>query len=254
MGLCVLFKGITGENFRSNTSILQLPAHSQKTPLSVAGINPTTFRLLVSRYIQANLGRGGGWVGGCGMEAKCVWGNMCVCLCVWLGGWGCCFPSVRSTLHLPRPLSDRPTYITTPNTSVSLSSPSSSSLFPLSLPPSIHLSSHPPSHLLPSLMSAGVSFSCPHLSLFFLPLTCSRRAPPPTHTPLARPPWVSFTSMMPHHYPCPTLSITQQLCHRAYSCAVGLIPIVYHSSSYPLKQGVKTTDCCFLRVSIKFGF
>lgn len=165
VGLCVLFKGIAGENFRSYTSILQLPAHSQKTPLSVAGINPTTFRLLVSRYIQASLGRGGGW----------MWdgSQMCMCVCVWLSGWGCSFPSVRSTLHLPRPLSDRPTYITTSNTSVSLSSPSSSSLFPLSLPPSIHLSSHPPSHLLPSLMSTGVSLSCPHLSLF-LPFTCSQ--------------------------------------------------------------------------------
>ncbi|KAK1891278.1 MICAL-like protein 2, partial [Dissostichus eleginoides] len=54
-------QGIAGEKFRSNTSILQLPAHSQRTPLSVAGINPTTFRLLVSLCIQANLGRGGGW-------------------------------------------------------------------------------------------------------------------------------------------------------------------------------------------------
>lgn len=82
VGLCVLFKGIAGENFRSNSSILQLPAHSQKTPLSVVGINPTTFRLLVSLHIQANLGRGAGcvgeWVGGCGTVAKFV--------CVWLGG------------------------------------------------------------------------------------------------------------------------------------------------------------------------
>lgn len=72
MGFYVLFKGITGENFRSNTSILQLPAHSQKTLLSVAGINPTTFRLLVSLYIQANLGRGAGWVVWDGSQ-MCVW-------------------------------------------------------------------------------------------------------------------------------------------------------------------------------------
>lgn len=159
---------------------------------------------------------------------------VCLCVCVSLNGWGCCFPSVRSTLHLPRPLSDRPTYITTPNTSVSLSSPFSSSLFPHSLPPSIHLSPHPPSHLLPSLMSAGVSPNCLHLSLF-LSLTCSQPTPH-THTPRARPPWVSFTSMMPHHYPCPTLSITQQLCHRAYSCTVGLIPVVYHGRGKVWKE------------------
>lgn len=81
VGLCVLFKGIAGENFRSNTSILQLPAHSQKTPLSVAGINPTTFRLLVSLYIQANRGRGGGWVG-VGWKP-----NVCASVCVveWVG-------------------------------------------------------------------------------------------------------------------------------------------------------------------------
>uniref|UniRef100_A0AAV2LNG5 Uncharacterized protein n=1 Tax=Knipowitschia caucasica TaxID=637954 RepID=A0AAV2LNG5_KNICA len=66
-----------------------------------------------------------------------------MCVCVRLSGWGCCFPSVRSTLHLPRALCDRPTYITTPSTSVSLYSPSSSSLFPLSHPPSIQLSSLP---------------------------------------------------------------------------------------------------------------
>lgn len=156
MGFYVLFKGITGENFRSNTSILQLPAHSQKTLLSVAGINPTTFRLLVSFYIQANLGRGAGWV---------VWDGSQ--MCVWWSWWGCFFPSVRSTLYLPRLLSDRPTYITTPNTSVSLFSPSSSSLFPLSLPPSIQLSSQPRSHLLPSLMSACVSTTL-SFSLFHL--------------------------------------------------------------------------------------
>lgn len=166
---------------------------------------------------------------------------MCVCACVWLSGWGCCIPGVRSTLHLPRPLSDRPTYITTPNTSVSLSSPSSSSLFPLSLPPFIQLSSHP------SLSPAPISHECwcllaAHISLAFsLSPACS----PPPHTPLARPPWVSFTSMMPHHYPCPTLSITQQLCHRAYSCTIGLIPIVYRSGSQSLKQGVKATVCCY---------
>lgn len=172
LGLCVLFKGITGENFRSNTTILQLPAHSQKTPLLVAGIDPRTFRLLFSLYIQANLGRGGG----------CLWDVSQMYVCVWLSGWGCCIPSVRSTLHLPRPLSDRPTYITTPNTSVSLSSPSSSSLFPLSLPPSIHLSSHPPSHLLPSLMSAGVSQLPTSLSLSLFHLLA---APPPTRTHLS---------------------------------------------------------------------
>ncbi|KAK2920363.1 hypothetical protein Q8A73_002567 [Channa argus] len=58
-GLYVLFKGSAGENFGSNTAILQLPAHSQRTPLSAAGIDPTTFRLLVSLHIQGSLGRGG---------------------------------------------------------------------------------------------------------------------------------------------------------------------------------------------------
>lgn len=81
VGLCVSFKGIVGENFRSNISILQLPAHSQKTPLSVAGINPTTFRLLVSLYIQANLGRGGGWVWD--GSQMCVYTYVCVA--EWVG-------------------------------------------------------------------------------------------------------------------------------------------------------------------------
>ncbi|KAK2854224.1 hypothetical protein Q5P01_006885 [Channa striata] len=59
VGLCVFFKGKAGENFRSDATILQLPARSRKTPLSAAGINPTTFRLLVSLHIQASPGRGG---------------------------------------------------------------------------------------------------------------------------------------------------------------------------------------------------
>lgn len=62
MGLDVLFKGITGENFRSNTGHLQLAAHSQQTPLSAMGINPTTFRLLVYLHAWADLGRGARWV------------------------------------------------------------------------------------------------------------------------------------------------------------------------------------------------
>lgn len=228
MGLCVLFKGIAGENFRSNTSILQLPAHSQRTPLSVAGINPTTFGLLVSLYIQANLGRGGGWAGGLWDGSQvCVCRCVRVCVCVRLSGWGCCFPSVRSTLHLPRPLSDRPTYITTPNTSVSLSSPSSSSLFPLSLPPSIQLSSQPllsPAPIshecwclsqLPTALSLSLSFS--HFHLLAAP-------PPPTHLPeyhLHR--WCLIIT--------PALLYLSPSSSGACSCAVGLIPVVYQSGS-----------------------
>lgn len=118
-------------------------------------------------------------MGGCRIEVKCV----CACVCVSLSGWGCCFPSVRSTLHLPRPLSDRPTYITTPNTSVSLSSPFSSSLFPHSLPPSIHLS------LPPSLSPAPISHECWCLSQLPTSLSFSLfhlLAAPSPHTKTSR--------------------------------------------------------------------
>lgn len=102
--------------------------------------------------------------------------NVCTCVCVWLSGWGCCFPSVRSTLHLPRALCDRPTYITTPSTSVSLLSPSSSSLFPLSHPPSIQRSSQP-------LFTCSVSRAPLFLAspFFHLPTTpCSSRQVSPS--------------------------------------------------------------------------
>lgn len=152
VGLCVLFKGIAGENFRSNTKILQLPAHSQKTPLCVAGINLTTFTLLVSPYIGPDPGRNSGW----------VWdrSQMCVYLVEWVG---VLLPK-RKEYTVSSPTTLWQGYIHhQPNTSVSLPSPSSSSLFPLSLPPSIHYSSHPSSHLLPSLRSAGV-FAFPFFS------------------------------------------------------------------------------------------
>lgn len=143
-------------------------------------------------------------------------------VCVWLSGWGCCFPSVRSTLHLLGPLSDRPTYITTPTPLFLSALPLH---HPYSLSPSLHPSSSPPT--LPLTCShlswVLVSLSAAHLSPVFS--LSAARSLPYSPTPLARPPWVSFTSMMPHHYPCPTLSITQQLCHRARSCSVGRIPL-----------------------------
>lgn len=160
-------------------------------------------------------------MGGCGTAAKCV--------CILLSGWRCCFPSVRSTLYLPRLLCDRATYITTPT-------PLFLSPLPLhhsySLSPSLHPSTFPPTLPLTCSHLSGVLVS-PHFPFFTF--TCS----PLPHTPLARPPWVSFTSMMPHHYPCPTLSITQQLCSGASSFTRGLIPMLSRSRSQQLEQGLK---------------
>lgn len=212
VGLCVLVKGIAAEKFRSNTKILQLPGYSQKTPLSAVGINLTTFTLLVSLYIQGDPGRGGGWVGG--MAAKCV--------CILLSGWGCCFPSVRTALHLPRLLSDRATYITTPTP---LFLPPLPLHHPYSLSPSLHPSTSPPT----------LPLTCSLLSRVLVSLHFPFHLLAAPHTPLARPPWVSFTSMMPHHYPWPTLSIIQQLCCGAHFFTGGLIPVVSHHRSQLLK-------------------
>lgn len=206
---------------RSTTSILQLPAHSQKTPLSVVGIKPTTFRLLVSLYIQANPGRCGGWVGAGWKLKLCV----CVCACVvdkvGLGGGGLLPQCKEHTVSSPTTLWQPYIHHHPQHLCFSLLS---LFIIPIpSLPPSIH----PP--LLPSSLSpAPISHECwcLHISLFFS--LSPARSP---LTPLARPPWVSFTSMMPHHYPCPTLSITQQFCHRAYPCTRGLIPIVCHCTA-----------------------